>query len=266
MDRNFICGRYGVCEGKSLKVPFELFIGAVSQARPAICGGIKMRECGRYRWIWLGLKVLLTVGLVVFCAGVWPGWLIHTYKMAELYTEDISQTPWLSAGDVALQYFYPEDSRLSKMKIALAFDESAVEGEYLILEIQDETGGRICSREIYFDQIESGCYFDVVVEEKVRPGGEYAWALSLPDEAQLEYAVLCTGDAAGNAVENRVLLINGEDVGGNAINQYEYYAHYDKAVIIGGFWVGALLVWLVLLELTDRAKGLVERKRHDGEK
>lgn len=226
----------------------------------------EMRENEKYRWIWLGLKALFTVGLTVFCAGVWPGWLIHTYKTAELYTGDIWQTPWLSTGDTALQYFYPEDSRLSRIKIALAFDESVAQGAYLIFEIQDENGGQVCNQEIFFDQIESGCYFDVAVEEKVKTGGEYAWMLSLPDEAWLEYAVLCTGDAAGNAVENQVLLINGEDAGGNAINQYEYYAHYDKAVVIGGFWLGALLVWMVLLEFTDRTKDLVERKRHDGEK
>ncbi len=245
MDGNFICGLYGICEEKSLK---------------------EMRENGKNRWVWLGLKVLLTVGLVVFCAGVWPGYLIHTAKVAELYTEDISQTPWLSAGDVALQYFYPEDRWLSKIKIALAFDESAAKGEYLNFEIQDETGGKVCGREIYFDQIESGCYFEAAVKEKLKPGKEYAWMLSLPEESRLEYAVLCTGDAAGNAVENQVLLINGRDAERNAINQYEYYAHYDKAVIIGGFWTGALLVWLVLLELTDRVKGLVERKGNGGEK
>ncbi len=225
-----------------------------------------MRKNKKSRGIWLGLKLLFTAVFAVFCAGVWPGWLIHTYKMAELYTVDISQTRWLSAGDVALQYFYPEDSRLSKIKIALAFDEAEANEERLLFEMQDENGGRVCVREIRFDQIESGCYFDVSVEEKVKTGGEYAWSLSLPEESQMQYAVLCTGDAAGNAVENQVLLINGEDVRGSAVNQYEYYAHYDKAVIIGGFWLGALLVWLLFLELTDRAEGLVERMCHDGKK
>ncbi len=222
-------------------------------------------ETKKLRWIWPGLKILFTVALVVFCAGVWPGYLFHTYKTAERYTVDISQTQWLSAGDVALQYFYPEDGRLSTVKIALAFDEGMPEGEYLYFDMQDENGVQVCRREIYFDQIESGCYFDVEVEAKVKPGGEYAWTLSLPDDSQAEYAVLCTGDTAGNAVENQVLLIDGEDAGGNAINQYEYYAHYEKAVIIGGFWTGALLVWLALLELADRWKGFVERKYYDEE-
>lgn len=235
-------------------------------------GSDKIQQTGRYGknsrygWIWLGLKLLLAGALAAFCAGVWPGYLIHTYKMAERYTADIRQTPPLSAGDVAAQYFCPEDSRLSMIKLALAFDESAVEEEYLLFELQDEDGVRICSNRIYFEQIENGCYFDVAVDRKLKPGKTYVWTLSMPEETALKYAVLCTGDAAGNALENQVLLIDGEAVEENAINQYEYYAYYDKAVIIGGFWVGALLVFLMLLELTDRARELVERKGHDGEK
>lgn len=211
---------------------------------------------------WTVLKVLLTVGLVIFCLGVWPGYLIHTYWTADLHTSDISQTQLLATGDIVRQYFLPEDSWLSKIKIALVFDESEVNGEILNFTLVDDTGRDICSREIYFNEIEDSSYFDIAVEEKLNPGSEYMWSLTMHEPTTFQYAVLCTGDVNGNARENRSLSVNGADTQRNAVNQYVYYAHYDKAVIIGGFWAGAVLVWLLLLELTDRADSLFERKKH----
>lgn len=211
---------------------------------------------------WTVLKFLLTAGLVIFCLGVWPGYLIHTYWTADLHTSDISQTPWLSAGDTVQQIFLPEDSWLSKIKIALVFDESEVAGEFLNFTLRDDTGRDICSREINFSGIENSSYFDIAVEKKLNPGNEYTWSLTMHEPTTLQYAVLCTEDVNGNARENQTLSVNSANTQENAVNQYVYYAHYDKAVIIGGFWIGVVLVWLFLLELTDRTESLFERKKH----
>lgn len=214
---------------------------------------------------WHAVKALLTVGLIVFCTGVWPGYLIHTYQVEALFTSDIAEMQWLSTGDVVQQLFSPVHGRLAKIRAAVEFDESAAEEEYLNFTLWDENEKHICNKKIYFNQIESGHYFDITVNKKLDPQKEYVWTLTLGEPTDLQYAVLCTYDIDGNAQENHTLLINGEDTGSNAVNMYEYYAHYDKAVILGGFWTGAALVWLLLLELTDRAEGFFERKKNGAE-
>lgn len=76
-----------------------------------------------------------------------------------------------------------------------------------------------------------------------------------------QYTVYCQTAEDIVSAENLSLWINGEDTGNNALNLYEYYAHHDKAVIIGSFWAGALLVWLILLEVVDRAEYFMEGRR-----
>lgn len=223
-----------------------------------------MKDTGKYRKLWIGLRVLFSAGLIIFCVGVWPGYLVHTYKMDTMFTSQVFLTPWLSTGDVVQQYFCPQDSRLSKIKIALAFDESAVTEEYLLFEIQDKNGQPLYNSKIFFDQIESDHYFDVDVGgKKLKTHEVYTWTLTLPNGRGTEYAVLCQvpTDTIKVAVENQTLFINDEEMPSIALNLYEYYAHYDKSVIIGGFWIGALLVWLILMEVTDRAEQFCEGKK-----
>lgn len=228
------------------------------------CGkGKGMREKKIVKWRWI--KILLTVGLVVFCLGIWPGYLIHTYQMVDLYPSNVSQTQWLSTGDVVKQYFVPVKSRISKIEMALEFDKSVVSDEYLDFTILNDAGTSICSKEIFFSQINESHFFDIVVKEKFDPGHEYVWTLTMSEPTGLQYAVLCADDINGYVTENKALLINEEDTHGGAVNMYEYYEHYDKVVIIGGFWTGAILVWLLLLEFTDRAERFLERKKNDRE-
>lgn len=213
---------------------------------------------------WHVVRVLLTAGLVMFCMGAWPGYLFHTYQTVELYTADVVLTPWLSSGDMVQQHFSPTGNMLSKVRVAVSFDVGAVTEEYLVFTLWNESGKSLCERKIYFNQIESDNYFDVFLDTRVKSQEEYVWSLMLTEPTDLQYAVLCTDDVNGNAQENHSLLVNSEDTQYNAVNQYEYYAHYDKAVIVGGFWAGAFLVWLLLSELLDRAQHFFERKGKDG--
>lgn len=205
--------------------------------------------------IWLVIKVILTVGLAIFCFGVWPGHLIHTDRAVELYTGNYVPPQWLTSKDTAQQFFSPENSWLSRIKAAVVFDMAADE-EYLNFTLWDRKGKSICTRKIYFSQIESGGYFDIPINKKLIPGDEYVWTLTLPAAFDLQYAVLATDDAYHNAQEDISLVINGSSTPYNAVNMYFYHAYYDKVQIIGGFWIGGLMVWLVLMELTDRIKSL----------
>lgn len=208
------------------------------------------------------IKALLTGGLVVFCLGAWPGYLIHTYQTVDLYPQNVWQTPWLSTGDVAEQSFSPVYSRLQRIKAAVAFDESMVTEEYLQFTLYDDTDKKVYTKKIYFKKIHNRLYFDIVVEKKLDPRREYTWTLTMPDATGLQYALLYTEDTSGTIQENSVLSINAESTQGNAVNQYDYYAHYDKTTIVGKYWAGAVLIWILLLELTDRAEEYFKRNEH----
>lgn len=208
------------------------------------------------------IKALLTAGLAVFCLGVWPGYLIHTEQKVDLYPQNVWQTQWLFAGDVAEQSFSPVYGRLLRIKAAVVFDESAVDGEYLQFTLYDDTGKKVSGKKIYFDEIESRYFFDIAVGKKLDPGRIYTWTLTMPDETELQYALFYTEEASGIIIENSMLSVNGESTQGIAVNQYDYYAHYDKSIIVGKYWTGAVLIWLLLLELTDRAAEYFKRKEH----
>lgn len=209
---------------------------------------------------WIIVKILLTVGLAAFCLGVWPGYLFRTYQTIPS-NGGAQLTSWLSAHDVIQQQFSPSYSWLSRIKAAVAFDENMFTDEYLIFELWDESGKCLCSREIYFNQIDDSIYFDISVNKRLKPGRQYVWTLTLSEPAELQYALLISDNADNNSGDNDTLFINGEDTHKNALSPYEYYAHYDKAQIIGGFWIGAILVWLLLLEVADRAESLSKRKK-----
>lgn len=220
----------------------------------------KIKDVEKHQPIWIGIRVLLSAGLVLFCLSVWPGYAFHTYLTVTKYTNQVIQTPWLSAGDVVQQYFYPQYSRLSKINMAFIFDENAATGEYVIFEIKDKKGESICRREIYFNQIRSDCYFDIDVGgQKLKPHEEYMWTLALPSGGAMEYSVMCQTAEDIVSVENQTLWINGEDTQSNALNLYEYWKHLDKATIIGGFWTGALLVYLILLEVIGRVEDYISK-------
>lgn len=206
-----------------------------------------MKKIGERRCGWIVVRIFLVMSFCVFCAGAWPGYLFHTYKTTGELTAVVEWTQWLSAEDVVRQHFVPQGSWLSKIMVALSFNEDVVTDEYLIFGIEDDRGNKFFDNEVYFREIEDSKYFEISVEKKLDPRREYVWTLSLPEGTVMEYAVMC----ADNTAENKQLLIGSERMRINALNQYEYYAHYDKSVIIGGFWVGALLALLALLEFAD---------------
>ena len=222
---------------------------------------MKKREMIRFHITrWILMKILLTAGLIVFCLEVWPGYLLHTNRAVWLIPGDVQQTPWLSVDDMIQQHFSPSGKWLSQIMTAVVFDENMTTDEYLIFSLWDETGKCLCSREIYFYQIENSNYFDIPINKKLKPGHQYVWTFTLAEPTELQYALMI-GNIDSNASENCSLLINGEDTQQNAMSQYEYYDHYDKAQIFGGFWVGAIMIWLLLLEATDRAERLFKRKK-----
>lgn len=214
---------------------------------------------------WSAVKVLLTVTLIIFCAGVWPGYLFHTYQTVDSYPNNVAQTQWLSVGDTVQQHFSPVYSRSFKIRMALDFDESVVDDEYLRFTLLDDTGANIYDKEIYFNQISSDFYFDIEVRQKLDTQREYVWTLTMPEDTRLQYAVLCVDDVNTNIPENKALLINDKSTQNKSLNEYNYYAHYDKPTIIGDFWIGAFLVWSLMLELTDRTENFLKRKKNDGE-
>lgn len=221
----------------------------------------KTKDVEKHRLVWIGIRALLLAGLVLFCISVWPGYAFHSYLEITKYTSQVTQTSWLAAGDVVQQYFYPQYSRLSKIKMAFLFDENAAAEEYVIFEIKDKKGESIYRREIYFDQISSDCYFDIDVGgKKLKPREEYIWTLALPDGAAMDYSVMCQTAEDIISDENQTLWINGVDTQSNALNLYEYWKHPDKATIIGGFWTGALLVYLIFLEIVGRVEDYMKRK------
>ena len=211
----------------------------------------------------IAVRVLLTLLLVSFCLGVWPGYLFHTYKKENRYTTNVFQSVSLKPGESAKQWFVPADKWISRISLAVAYDEQYGTEDRFTFAIKDEQGKTILEEELYFGEIENGSFCSISVDQKVKPNKLYCWQLFVPEDIQSECAILCTEDTNGNAVENRELYIADVQSVGNALNQYEYYAHRDKVVIIGGYWAGALMVYLFLLELVHRLEEAVWRKKNE---
>lgn len=150
-----------------------------------------MKKIIQKHFFWTGIRVVLLAALGLFCLGVWPGYVFHTYFTALKYTSQIIETPRLSDGDVVQQCFCPQFGRLSKIKMALGFDEEEAAGKYLLFEIKDSNGKSLCSREIHFDQIQSSLYFDVDIGGKsLKPYEKYVWTLTMQNGGVSVYRLL----------------------------------------------------------------------------
>ena len=201
---------------------------------------------------WKVFKLFLILSFILFCLGAWPGYFFHDHQTPDLHPRDVILTQWVSGGDVVQQSFLPEFGRMCYLKLALAFDSDVAANDVIEFTVRDETDRVIYKREIFFDQIESRSLFDVPLPVNLKANKEYVWTLSASEDSNVQYAVLCTRDDINSIAENQSLMINGEDSHSVALNQYNYRAHYDKAIIIGCFWAGGALVLLIILELIDR--------------
>lgn len=210
-----------------------------------------------------GARIALTLLLICFCAGVWPGYLFHTFETENRYTTNVFESVSIKAGESAKQWFVPRDKWISRIKLAVVYDDRVLDDDRFQFAILDEQGKTVMEEELYFSNIENGGFFSVSVDQKVKPDKMYCWKLFMPEDARITCSLLCTEDTNGNAVENRTLDIADSQSVGSALNQYEYYAHHDKMVIIGGYWAGAVVIYLLLLEVVHRLEEAVWRKNHD---
>lgn len=211
-------------------------------------------------WI---LKGIWTTLLLVFMASVWPGYMIYVEKV--LGKSDLSRAVvYLDApaGTRISQYFCPQGTRLEGIKFAICFDEIETEGKQIVFTLSKENGDVIMSRDILLNQIDSSMYYEVKIGQKVNRGERYCWTIALPSDFSCE--MLCTGIMETKTPENKMFAIGEqsyEEV--QAAAEYSYRLHPDKAEIVGKYWISAILIYILGMEMIARFQAAsVSRKKN----
>lgn len=208
----------------------------------------------------LVIKVILTALLIGFCFSAWPGYLIHDLYQSRTLSERYEPTEELAPQSIVTQYFVPQRSHLSAIEFAILFDQKKIKDEAIRFLVYDAAGEEILSRDIMLDQMESENYYKVHIEEKLNAGETYSWVIECPDADNIGLKIMYTNHLGDQAPENALFLLNNEKYGDygdvtKSISQYTYLIHLDKIEIIGKYWAGALLVYIICLDILSRFAG-----------
>ena len=121
------------------------------------------------------------------------------------------------------------------------------------------------SREIALSDMTSERYYVMPIEKTLSTKKIYHWTLTVPENSGCDIRFMYGEHGGGMAPENVRLERNGYLLGAEdaqATAQYVYKIHPDKIVIIGGYWLGNVLIYLLLMEAVDRVlKKLSKEKR-----
>lgn len=204
------------------------------------------------KWI---AKGILTILLLLFMWSVYPGYVFHDNYLSTTASNRSVATEVLSDSVLVTQYFTPQLPYLISIQIVAQFDETAMREETLIFSVCEENGKMLCSYDIQLEEMESGMYYDVLVDLKVKPGEVYYWSLTAPAEEACEWKLMYTNYIEDQAPENSLFLVGDNQYGGEnsqTVSQYNYRSHFDKSVIIAGWWMSGILVYIICLEIADR--------------
>lgn len=213
-----------------------------------------IQKNGNTKIIW-GIRGLLTIVLIVFCLGVWPGYFIHDFYLSKTSSVHGELTQILENGELVVQYFIPQATHLGSIQFVLSYEEEKAEEQILTFLLCEENGKEILTKEVPIKEIKRKLYYDMPVNKRLKPGQIYYWALVMPADLDASCSVMYTNVVEDQAPENLYFTINDQLSGGETaqtVSQYNYYAHPDKAVILGVYWISAFLVYLVALEIVDR--------------
>lgn len=152
------------------------------------------------------------------------------------------------------QHFVPRQTYLKGVQFAAVFEEGNVDNQEISFLLCEESGKEIFSKAVRLDEMESGHYYQVEVDRRLKTDQAYYWALVGPGTAGVDFQLMYTNHVEDQAPENTVLILNENQVGENAqtISQYTYVVHPDKVIIIGGYWMGAVLVYIICMDVVTR--------------
>lgn len=203
------------------------------------------------------VKGVLTVSLIIFILCAWPGYLVYDEDVSVTDSARYEPTDVLTPGDVAAQYFVPQRSHMSGIGFAILFDEANAGDETIRFVLCEESGQEIFSRDIMLGQMESGWYYRVKIDRQLKAGETYCWKLAVPDAEDLDLQIMYTNHLTDQAAENTLFLLNDGEYGDygditQSVSQYIYRRHPDKIIIIGEYWTGAVLIYIICMDIVSR--------------
>lgn len=206
------------------------------------------------RPLW-AVRVILTALLAGFLLWVWPGYLVHDEYISGTYSGNYEPAQLLP-NTVVTQYFVPQMPHLEVIQLAVIFDDGnpAAAGEKVEFVLCEESGREIYSEEIPLGQMESGHYYDINVHQRVKVNQKYYWMLVSPAGEEACLQMMYTNHKEDQPPENTLFLVDDMELNGIAqtVSQYVYLSHPDKIIIIGGYWTGAVLVYIICMDIADR--------------
>lgn len=210
-------------------------------------------------------KGILTLLLIVAELAIWPGYLVHDSYMSASYSEyAVFSEPILEETEIT-QYFQPLYSKLDQLEFVLGFNQEAAGDQKIRFCLYDEKGTEMMSQEIAFSDMTAERYYTLPIGKTLSTRKIYHWTLTVPENSGCDIRFMYGEHGNGMAPENVRLERNGELFGAEdaqATVRYTYEIHPDKIVIIGGYWMGNALIYLLLLEVVDRVlKKLSKEKR-----
>lgn len=213
---------------------------------------VQIRKIDFARWIVVGV---LTAVLLVFMWAAYPGYIFHGFFLSRTISNRSTVTEVLSNQTLTTQYFVPQFPYLRSIQIAVEFEEEKTENEKVAFSLCEESGEALFTCNIALGEMKSGVYYDIVVDQKLKQGAVYYWNITSPTDSTLGWRVMYTENVDDQAPENNLFFVDNSLYGNEdaqTISQYNYYQHLDKAVIIAGFWMSGILVYIICLEIVDR--------------
>lgn len=210
-------------------------------------------------------KGILTLLLIIAELSIWPGYLVHDSYLSASYSEYAVFSEPVTEETEITQYFQPLYSKLDQLEFVLGFNQEAAGDRKVHFALYDENGTEMMSREIALSDMTSERYYVMPIEKILSTKKIYHWTLTVPENSGCDIRFMYGEHGGGMAPENVRLERNGYLFGAEdaqATAQYVYKIHPDKIVIIGGYWLGNVLIYLLLMEAVDRVlKKLSKEKR-----
>lgn len=215
--------------------------------------------------LWV-IRGILTAVLILFMSLSWPGFTFHNHYLSKTLSEECVTTEVLWNHIMATQYFIPQLPHLESIQIAAEYNEELKDHDFMTFLLCDESGKILVNKDYMLQEVSNGSYFEIPVNKKLKPGKTYYWSLVSPEDEKCQWRVMYTEYLERQAPENSLFLVGENGYGGEnaqTVSQYNYKIHLDKSVILAGYWLTAVLVYIVCLEMANR---FFDKKKQYGKK
>ncbi len=205
--------------------------------------------------IWQRLVLLLAVICMLM---VWPLCVVRKGATETIEHEIYHTSDGMEPGSVLTQCFVAKESVFCGLELVMDFDPELPKEGIFMIEILDQEDKVLYEGLFPYFLVEDYTFYRINLDDmRLKKGATYKWRLTSQDVSSNLPGIVYTVKEQEDGEEYQRLVLNGEEIEGEAFARYVWKESLDLLSILG-VWscigIGAGLIWECLEQVKNRKK------------